>query len=260
MRKSRGRVGRRRACEALFAVLAALAAPAAPAASPDELADAAAKAEYAFFTEDRRALERLTAGIAGYATSSDPAELYAVAHAEFRLLQLASRAHATAAAASAGEACLAALARRADLHRDAEGLALEAACAGYLAGTGRLARLTAGHRRDASLAAARELAAHNPRVELVGALSDWFGTDASPAARERARAGFARAAADFDTIGDGAPGAPAWGAAEAWLFVGHGLVAAGDLLGARSAYERALLVAPDFAAARRALARLAAPR
>lgn len=264
MRQSAARVAARprrsRAASIALALGVLLGARAACAATPDELADAEAKAEYAYFTEDGRALERLVASLAPLSGSNDPIELYAYAHAEFRRLQLASLAHAERAAQVSGVSCIDALERRAEKHHDAEGLALEAACAGYLAAQGRLAHLTAGHRRDVSLAAARELAPDNPRVELVGALIDWFRSDAPPAARQAARAAFGRAAAAFDTVAASAPGEPTWGAAESWLFVARGLEEDGDLVGARSAYERALLVAPDFAAARRGLTRLATHR
>ena len=55
---------------------------------------------------------------------------------------------------------------------------------------------------------------------------------------------------------DTVPGQPSWGEAEAWLFVGRALEEGGDLLGARNAYEKALLIAPEFAAARRRVAAL----
>jgi len=234
---------------------------AARAATPEELTDAAAKADYAFFTEDRRALARLVAGLGAFGESSDPLELYAYALAEFRRLQLAARSHDDRDTEAAGSACLAALQKRsAASPRDAEALALEAACAGYLAELGGLRRLTAGHKRDVSLAAARSLAPANPRVLLTGALTTWFGSNATAATRSEARATFVRAASAFDAVAPAAPGEPTWGAAEAWLFVGRALEQDGELLGARSAYERALLIAPDFAAARRRLGSLASRR
>jgi tetratricopeptide (TPR) repeat protein len=252
---------RRRACAALLAGALGLGAGAgASAASPAQLADADAKAEFAYLTEDRKALERLRAELRPYRDSEQPAELYAYAHAEFRTLQLAFAAHAARAAEDAAAACLAALERRASrLSQDPEGLALSAGCAGYLAELGALKHLTAGRRRDASLEAARAQAPANPRVLLVYAITEWFRAT-TPAQRLAARPGFERAAQAFDTIVVSAPGEPTWGGAEAWLFVGRALEEQGDLVGARSAYERALLVAPDFAAARRRLARLSGRR
>ncbi len=236
-------------------------APPAFAAQPDELADVTAKAEYGYFTEDRPALDHLISAIKGYRDSADPIELYAFAHAEFRRLQLAALAHQLKDAESAGSACLAALDKRSGLvPHDAEGPALAAICAGYLAELGGLKRLTDGHRRDSNLEAARAIAPNNPRVLLAIGVLGRFSTDGGAAQRAASGAALARAAALFDTVSETQPGAPTWGGAEAWLFVGRGLEEDGNLVGARNAYERALLMAPDFAAARRHLKRLSAPR
>ena len=239
-------------CAAPFTVV-----PRTEAASADQLSDAEAKAEYAYFTEDRPALEHLVAELRPFAQSSDALELYVLAHAQFRRLQLAATAHAPREAEDAGNGCLAALDRRgAALAHDAEALALAAGCSGYLAGLGGLKRLTAGHRRDSSLEAARALAPANPRVLLTGGILGWFGST-TPAAKAEARAAFTHAATLFDRVSETKPGEPTWGGAEAWLFVGRGLEDDGNLVGARNAYERALMIAPDFAVARRRLARLA---
>jgi hypothetical protein len=244
---------------ALLAYLAA--APAVHGASPDALADADAKAEYAYFTEDRSGLEHLAAELKSFRESSDPAELYAYAQVQFRRLQLAAVAHAAKDADNAGDQCVAALDRRLALvPKDAEGHALQAICAGYLAELGGLKRLLASHRRDASLEAAQAEAPNNPRVLLASGLIGWFNAKPTPAARAQTRATLARAAALFEEVKASEPGDPTWGGAEAWLFVGRGLEEDGNLVGARNAYERALLVAPDFAAARRHMKRLAQAR
>jgi len=241
--------------------LAFALAPGARAANTELLADAEAKSEYAYFTADRHALEQLIAEIRPLRESSDPLELYGYAHAAFRRLQLAAIAHLPREAEAAGAECLATLDRLGDaLGSNAEALSLAAGCAGYLAEFGGIKHLTAGHRRDSSLEAARALAPANPRVLLTAGILGWFRAARSPADRSLARASFTRAAERFDQVEASAPGSPTWGGAEAWLFVGRGLEEDGDLVGARSAYERALLIAPDFAVARRHLARLAAPR
>jgi Tfp pilus assembly protein PilF len=51
---------------------------------------------------------------------------------------------------------------------------------------------------------------------------------------------------------------PGWGAAEVYTYLGRGYLGRGDMLAARDALERALLIAPDFALARRLLARITA--
>jgi len=49
---------------------------------------------------------------------------------------------------------------------------------------------------------------------------------------------------------------PEWGAAEAYPFLGRALFDQRDLVGAREALERALLIAPDYAYARRLAAQI----
>ena len=245
----------------LTAALALLGLPAAQAANTELLADAEAKSEYAYFTADRHALAQLLAELKPLKESNDALELYGYAHASFRRLQLAAIAHVPREAEIAGQECLSALDREgAALGASAESLALAAGCAGYLAEFGGIKHLTAGHRRDSSLAAARALEPANPRVLLTAGILGWFKASRTPAERVAVRASFTRAAELFDRVAETAPGAPTWGGTEAWLFVGRGLEEDGDLVGARSAYERALIIAPDFAVARRHLARLAASR
>jgi tetratricopeptide (TPR) repeat protein len=247
-----------RRCPRLLGVLAAVAvtisALPARAATPEELADFEAKADYAFYTEDVNALRGLLAEGAKLSESRQPLELYQFAHAEFRLLQLARARGPAGHAEAAAEACLAALEKANEARsRFVEGLALEAACAGYLASFGGLRGLVAGRRSEARLDAARALDASNPRVLLTDGLVHWFKSDATAAERATAQRSFARAAAAFDTVAATTPGEPTWGGAEAWLFLGRALEARGELLAARDAYEKALLIAPDFAAARRRL-------
>jgi hypothetical protein len=242
--------------------LAALAlglAPRAGAAAPEDLADFDAKVDYAFFTEDGRALAALIAANGAFARSAQTLERYQYAHAEFRLLQVAYRGQRSKEVAAAADGCLDALDALADLEpRFAEGFALAAACAGYLGAPGGLRGLTAQHKSEARLAVARELAPRNPRVLLVEGLTRWFRPGAGAADRAAARQSFEAATRAFETVSAREPGQPSWGEAEAWLFVGRALEEAGDPLGARNAYEKSLLIAPEFAAARRRIAALRA--
>ena len=229
-------------------------------AAPEELADFETKAEYAFFTEDANALRGLLAQGAALADAAQPLALYRYAHAEFRLQQLARAGGRAREAAQAGTACADTLDRALALQPNfAEALALDAACNGYLAASGGLRGRLAARRAESRLAAARALAAANGRVLLVAGLLQWFGPPAD-GARAGARKAFERATAAFDTVAATPPGEPTWGAAEAWLFLGRALEDDGALLGARNAYEKSLLIAPQFAAARRRLAALAARR
>ncbi len=239
---------------AALLALSTAGAPATFAASADELADLDAKAEYAFFTADARALNALVSANEPLAASAQALERYQYAHAEFRRLQLAWRQQKVRDVETAGNACLAAIEKVNESDpRFAEGFALEAACAGYLGALGGLRGAVAQHRSEARLATARELAPHNPRVLLVDGLARWFRAGAGPADHAEARKAFEGAARAFDTVTATTPGQPSWGEAEAWLFIGRSLEESGDLLGARNAYEKSLLIAPEFAAARRGL-------
>lgn len=246
----------------LVMLLASLGAlPPARATTPAELGDFEARAEYAFFTEDRHALAELIRAGRALAASGDPRALYQHAFAQFRALQLATWRGESRVAESAGTACVDTLERALEKEpRAAEALALEAACLGYLGAAGGLKALTARPRSTSRLEAAQALAPASPRVLLVAALFGYLPADAPAERRSGALAQFERAATLFDAVSVSAPGEPTWGAAEAWLFVGRAREERHDLLGARNAYEKALLVAPDFARARRRLATLTGSR
>ncbi len=248
----------RRVARMLALAAAALACTsAARAATPAELADFDAKAEYAFFTEDARALAALLGSHEAFATSSQPLERYQYAHAAFRQLQVAYRHQQSKAVEAAAGACIDTLDRLGEAEsRFVDGLALESACAGYLGSLGGLRGMSARGRSESRLAAARELGPRNPRVLLLAGLARWYRADASATDHAEARKLFELATQAFETVTDTAPGQPSWGEAEAWLYVGRALEERGDLLGARNAYEKSLLIAPEFAAARRRIATL----
>lgn len=242
---------------AAFAVVVATTSPAAAAMPREELADLEAKAQYAFFTEDLNALRGLVRANRALADSDVPLELYHFAHVQFRLLQVASRGRKPLKkeADAAGSACVDALDRAvAKDPRFAEGLALQGDCYAYLATLGPVNAVTAGPKSAARLDAAGKLNPRNPRVLLSQAIAAWERDAGGDAAKSVAV--FRQAAAAFDEPDAGRPGEPTWGAAEAWLFVGRALERQGDAFGARDAYEKALLVAPEFAQARRHLATL----
>jgi hypothetical protein len=204
------------------------------------------------------ALQRLSAGHAALAASTQPLERYQAAHAAFRLAQVARARHDPKQLEAAAGACLTSAEKLVEAEpRSAEALVLESACAGYLGAQGGLFAGSSQRRSEARLAAARELAPRNPRVLLLDALARWYqGESASAAARGELRRAFEAAAAAFQSPVGAAPGEPSWGEAEAWLYLGRALEADGDGLGARNAYEKSLLVAPEFAAARRRIAKL----
>ncbi len=103
---------------------------------------------------------------------------------------------------------------------------------------------------------ALRLAPDNPRVLLLGALAagdrpGFFGGDA--------RQSFTlmrRAASAFERQSGQPRGLPGWGAADAFTDLAQEYLLRGRAVAARNVLERALLVAPDFAAARQMMARI----
>src|SRR4029077_19169006 len=101
-----------------------------------------------------------------------------------------------------------------------------------------------------------QLAAHNPRVLLADAMSDYELPPTRGGNKERALGKLRRAVAAFEAERSGADPVPGWGAAEAWWLLGCDLLDHGDALAARDALEHALPIAPEFVQARRLMARI----
>lgn len=138
----------------------------------------------------------------------------------------------------------------------AEALALQSAC---LALQSRLDPWRSPFAAPLSLARidkALKLAPDNPRVLLLGALAArdrprLFGGDdqLSFTLLRRAVSAFERKSAPPQEL-------PAWGAADAFTDLAEAYLRRGDALAARNVLERALLVAPEFAQARRLMAEI----
>ena len=60
----------------------------------------------------------------------------------------------------------------------------------------------------------------------------------------------------FEAARAGASTTPEWGAADAYAFLGRALYEQRDVVGAREALERALLIAPDYAMARKLMSQI----
>jgi hypothetical protein len=240
----------------VVATLALAAAPPAARAAED-LASATTKAQAAFFARDAAALAQLATATAPWAKSANPREQYAHAYVQFRALQVATLQRRDKDSGKAGEACvdtLDALLKREP--KSAEALALQSSCYGYLAGLGGMGAIRNGSRSGKSMEAALALEPKNPRVILA----DGFGVYQRPkfvgGDKAKGCARFRESAAAFDAAGTaGNAGAIAWGAPEAHYWVGRCATDAGDAAAATPAYERALALAPDFVAAKKALGR-----
>jgi hypothetical protein len=233
---------------------ALLAAAAAVQAEEMSWRDVESRIQYAYYTEDAGALRNLGSAIAADA-SHDTLHGYYAALLAWRLALLTKQSAAAApgtSAAQLAQRCVseadAALAAQADF---ADALALRAVC---LEAGG--AHAFAAYRAHKDLDRALQLAADNPRVLLADAMCDYELTPDRGGNKERALGKLRRAVAAFEAERSGAERLPGWGAAEAWLLLGADLLDHGDPVAARDALEHALLLAPEFAQARRLMAKI----
>ena len=247
--RTRGAGGWRAAALALL--------PAAARAEDSAWRDLESRIQYGYYTEDARALHNLADALAAD-ESHDKLHGYYAALTAWRRAQLAAqRADSVPTAAQLVQGCVnaadAALAVQADF---ADALALRAACLGTPFAGGTLHAPFAGHRAHKDLERALQLAPHDPRVLLVDAMSDYLLAGSAGGNKERALPKLRQSVAAFEGERGGPERLPGWGAAEAYLYLAHDLLDHGDPVGARDALERALLIAPQFAQARRLMSRV----
>lgn len=228
------------------------------AAQETDVRDMEGRIEYAWFTEDANSLRNLISTTAGILPKGGDSAFarYQLGFAHYRLgLLLAQKQADAAAEAFAG--CVKELDQALEANEQfADAYALQSACYGSLAGLQAWKAVVYGPQRDSRIDKARQLAPRNPRVVLLDGLADGEKSKAFGGDKVRAQSKFKQAVELFERAGEPVEGAPGWGAAEAYLYLGRGLMQAGDTVGARNALEQALIIAPEFAAARRELARL----
>lgn len=242
-------------------LLAMFAAHAASAASVEELDDAAARMQYAFYTADSQGIETILKNLDLIEVENTLAanKSYQLAYGNWKLSQLyllpqsdqRPRPNAKSLAAKAAQAC-ARHARRA-VEQDAglaEALAIQAACEGH-APTARTG--SSGCANSKPLRTAAGLAPDNPRIKLMQAICA-PDTAADPAAVDRWRT----VVASFEAAPPSRPGKPDWGHVEALTMLGETYLQRGDPVAARDALERALVLAPDYRQAQQLLQAAAA--
>ncbi len=233
--------------------------------------DLESRIQYGYFTEDLHALRNLAESL-GAPDSHDRLKSYYVGLLAYRVTLL-SEAQASKAPAEqqrrsrkggrkksearqSEERCVAALDLALQAQSDfADALALESACLGLLAESGSWHTPFGAPKSATQLRKALELAPKNPRVLLLDALGDYDNPKADPA-QARTCDKFKTTAAVFDAERADVDQVPGWGAAEAYMWLGRCYLDKGDVVPARDALERSLLIAPEFTAARRLLVRI----
>lgn len=103
-----------------------------------------------------------------------------------------------------------------------------------------------GPRAQQLLGQAMALAPSNPRVVMLNALSTFFTPEMWGGSQQRGLEGFRKAAALFEEEDLDDPLLPAWGHEEAYAWVGLAEVELGNTAAARTAYEKALAINPEF--------------
>jgi tetratricopeptide (TPR) repeat protein len=261
----------------VFVGALACAASLAPAqGAAVDWADVEGRIQYAYYTNDARALNGVLAVLKPKASGDEAASggddavtrSYFRALTHYRLAQVLSGSQKSQAkdaidrCGDESDASVEALPRvplgldesDANRQRRAEAYALGTACT--LAGREMSSIPFGGGRIGSRIDEAVKLEPKNPRVRLVEALAlfDRAGKDA--AARTAALGKLRSVTAMFEVARAGAATTPEWGAAEAYAFLGRALFDQRDVVGAREALERALLIAPDYAFARKLMAQI----
>ncbi|HEX4267909.1 MAG TPA: hypothetical protein VHY36_08495 [Steroidobacteraceae bacterium] len=252
---------------ALLAAAPAIAAPSAPRAAAAHTAPASAhwgrierRIENDYFQQDATGLAALTAtlspgsGSPGNARDEEWRNYYA-ALLSYRLALLA-RSDETRAWPFTQQ-CVDRLDRVLVVDTvSAEALALQSACLALQSNLDPWRSPFAGSLSRARIDKAMKLAPDNPRVLLLGALAArerpvFFGGDTQQGFRL-----MLQSVSAFERLSAPADGLPAWGAADAFTYLAQDYLTRGKALAARNVLERALLVAPDFARARRLMAEI----
>jgi hypothetical protein len=217
--------------------------------------DIESRIQYGYYTEDPGALKGLS-GLIGADESHDRLHGYYAALLDWRQAQLAAQGAARGVSASdLAQRCVAELDAVLDAHADfTDALALRAACLATPL-SARNSTLSV-HRARKDLERALAAAPRDPRALLVDAASDYQLASAADGGRERALTKLRRAVAAFEAERAGLERLPGWGAAEAYFFLARDLLDHADPVGARDALEHALLIAPEFAQARRLMAKI----
>jgi hypothetical protein len=244
--------------------------------APTSWADVEGRIQYAYYTEDARALNGVLNSlkpkpVEGENESAAPdasVRAYFRALTQYRLAQVLA-AGKKSQARDAIDECGEEVDKSVDAlpkvpigldetdagkHQRAEAYALDTACT--LAGREMSSIAFGGGRIGSRIDEALTLEPKNPRVRLVEALVAFERAGKDAAAKKAAVEKLRAVTVMFEAARTGAATTPEWGPAEAYAFLGRALYDQHDVVGAREALERALLFAPDYAYAKRLAAQI----
>lgn len=113
-----------------------------------------------------------------------------------------------------------------------------------------------GGRIGSRIEEAVKLEPKNPRVRLVEALAQFDRAGKDETERAAAVTRLRGVTQMFEAARASASSTPEWGAAEAYAFLGRALYDQRDVVAAREALERSLLIAPDYAFPRKLMSQI----
>ena len=259
-----------------FLSLGALAIAGASSFSHAEVwADVEGRIQYAYYTNDARALNGLLTSLkpkAGEGQEESLSDLamrhYFRALAHYRIAQVTVEAKKSQAKDSIDDCgdevdeivdALPKLPLGVDETdenrvRRVEAYALGTACT--LAGREMSSIPFTGGRIGSRIDEAVLLEPKNPRVRLIEALALYERAGKDAAQKAAALKKLQAVTGMFEAARAAAPSTPEWGAAEAYAFLGRALFDQRDVVGAREALEHSLLIAPEYAFARQLMAKI----
>jgi hypothetical protein len=225
--------------------------PSVATASNTDWMDVEGRIQYGFYTEDARTLADVVSQLSAPDAGEDPLLHYYIGFANYRLSTVLAAKDKTRARDAAARC----VSRMDEAVRGkpkfAEGMALQSACLRELSNLTPWKPL-AGPKSNGPMDKAVKLAPKDPRVLLLQALEHGEAGKIDNTGLARLK----KAAEAFEAERQGVDRTPGWGAAETYAYLGRGYLDQGDLVAARDALERALLIAPDFAFAKRLLNRI----
>jgi len=244
-------------------------------ANAEVWADVEGRIQYAYYTNDSRALTSVLTSLKpkggeGDSESAEDAAMrhYFLALTHYRIAQVVAAVKKSQAKDAIGDCgdevdeIVDALPKVAfgldetddNRVRRAEAYALGTACT--LAGREMSSIPFGGGRIGSRIDEAVQMEPKNPRVRLIEALALYERAGKDAAEKAAAVRKLQTVTAMFEAARAGASSTPEWGAAEAYAFLGRALFDQRDVVGAREALERSLLIAPEYAFARQLMAQI----